>query len=183
MRFWINLIGYQCVWFCTVIGAGMGVAWPAVVAASVFAISQIKTSNHRSREFKLIGVAVLCGVAMDGALAASGTARYAAAWPSATFAPVWILTLWASFALTLTSSMSVLLQRRWLALLLGAIGGPLAYLGAARGWSAIEFPEPLWHALAILSVGWAIALTLLATLATRWSDSAMRPTQLIGGSR
>ncbi|MCV6801485.1 DUF2878 family protein, partial [Achromobacter ruhlandii] len=36
MRFWANLIGYQIVWFSAVIGAGQGLAWPGVVAATLF---------------------------------------------------------------------------------------------------------------------------------------------------
>ncbi len=41
------------------------------------------------------------------------------------------------------------------AALLGAIGGPLAYLGAARGWHVTTFAEPIWLALLWLASGGA----------------------------
>ncbi|WP_259304770.1 DUF2878 domain-containing protein [Thermomonas sp. S9] len=54
-----------------------------------------------------------------------------------------------------------------LAALLGAIGGPLAYWGAARGWGAAHFSDPAWHGLLALGAGWALAMPLLAWLARR----------------
>lgn len=67
--------------------------------------------------------------------------------------------------------MTFLLGRPLSGMLLGAIGGPLAYLGAARGWGAIVFAEPRWMAIAALVIGWAIAIPLLTTLALRWSSA------------
>jgi hypothetical protein len=60
-------------------------------------------------------------------------------------------------------------------LLLGAIGGPLAYLGASRGWHVTAFVEPLWPALLWLAAGWGLATPLLARLAQRWSHAAVGP--------
>jgi len=68
--------------------------------------------------------------------------------------------------------MTFLLGRPLVGLLLGAIGGPLAYLGAARGWGAIAFAEPRWMAIVALVAGWAIAIPLLTMLASRWSSGA-----------
>lgn len=47
-----------------------------------------------------------------------------------------------------------------------AIGGPLAYLGAARGFDAVAFPAPAWPALAWLAACWAVALPLLLRIAS-----------------
>lgn len=44
---------------------------------------------------------------------------------------------------------------------LGAIGGPLAYLAAARGWGAVIFIAPAWRAELLLAVGWAAAMLVL----------------------
>ncbi len=176
--FWANLFGYQAVWFAAVIGAGGGHWWPGVVAAALFVALHLglypQSRQQRRADLKLMAVALACGLVLDGALSLSGLARYAAGAPALPIggAPLWILSMWAAFALTLRHSMAPLLQRGWAALALGAIGGPLAYLGAGRGWSAIAFAEPAWPALAILALGWGLAIPLLATLAARWSRTA-----------
>ncbi len=179
MNFWANAIGYQIVWFSAVIGAGHGLWWPGVSAAIVFVLLHLalcrQTPAQRAVDFRLMLVALLCGLIMDGGLAWSGLADYAAD-PVAFSSggpPLWILAIWASFAMTLRHSMAFLLGRPLIGLLLGAIGGPLAYLGAARGWGAIAFAEPRWMAIVALVVGWAIAIPLLTTLASRWSWGAI----------
>ena len=62
---------------------------------------------------------------------------------------------------SLADIFTVLWERKWwilLAALLGLIA-PLAYLSAARGWSAVAFPSPSWQGVAVLALGWAIALS------------------------
>jgi hypothetical protein len=169
MKFWSNLAGYQVVWFITVIGAGRGLAWPALVAAFCFISWQILTSDKPRLECKLLLAAVLFGACVDGALAASGWAHYAASTLALPVggAPIWILALWASFSMTLTQSLKYLVGRPWIALIFGAAGAPLAYLSAAGGWQALIFEQPLWHGVLILAVGWGIALPLLTILAHR----------------
>ena len=124
-------------------------------------------------DLTLIAAALVCGFVLDGALVRTGLASYAAMWPSVAIAPAWILALWATFALTFTQSLRYLQTRLWLAALLGLIGGPLAYLGAARGWQVVSFATPAWHGLVVLAAGWALATPALAWLARR--GMAARP--------
>lgn len=189
MSVWFNLVGYQLVWFASVIGAGRGLWWVGVSAAAAFAFAHLalcrQTSAERAADLRLIGVALACGLLLDGGLALSGLADYATdqrAFPVGG-APLWILSLWAAFALTLRHSMRFLLGRPAWAFALGAVGGPLAYLGAARGWQAIAFAEPRWMALAALAVGWGLAIPLLTTLAARWSQAPVSSPALAGSAR
>lgn len=175
MRVWSNLIGYQLVWFCAVIGAGRGLAWAGVIAAVAFVGAEWLASPTRGALLRLCAAALACGLVVDGVLAVSGWATHAAAWPLAGFAPLWILALWCAFSTTLLSSMATLQRHRLLACALGAVGGPLAYLGAARGFGALAFVEPRWQGLVWLAVGWGIALPLLATCARRWQAGVARP--------
>jgi len=175
---WTNLVGYQIVWFIAVAGAGRGRAWPAVVAMAVFAAWQLAVSRRRRLELRLAAVACGIGAVLDGGLAASGVLHYAAAAPAlpAGGAPVWILALWISFALTVTRSLAWLQGRPLLGALLGAAGAPMAYLGAASGWNAVVLAQPAWPALLCLAAGWAVAIPSLCGLAGRWSeDPAARP--------
>lgn len=167
VRWWGNLLGYQASWFIAVIAAGHGLWWPGVLAALAFVAWQSALQPDRRRTFALLALALAVGAIIDGALARGGLLRYAAAVPSlpADGAPLWILGLWLAFAVTLQRSLAFLQRKRWLAAAFGAIGAPLAYLGAAHGWQAVVFVAPPWQALVALAVAWALALPLLATVA------------------
>ncbi len=171
-----NLLGYQAVWFLTVYGAGAGLAWPAVLAATLFALWQLTVSGERRGDLFLIGGALALGMLIDGTLARSGLVLYASAAPALPpgGAPLWILALWVAFALTLNHSLRWLRGRMLPAVLAGAVGGPLAYLAAARLSGAVSFAAPAWQALALLALGWAVALALL-TRDWRRSAQAVRP--------
>ena len=172
MKFWVSLVGYQLVWFCAVIGAGRGLALPGVLAMLLYATWQLTVSQQHKADLLLLVTAIALGCVLDGGLLRAGLLRYAAAWPLATMAPAWILALWATFALTFTQSLKYLQTRLWLALFLGVIGCPLAYLGAARGWHAVTFAQPTWHVVLWLAISWGLATPLLAWLARRWSRAA-----------
>lgn len=168
MTFWVTLIAYEVVWFATVIGASRGLNWPGAVAAAVFIAWRLAVSKQRNAEIRLALVALLFGLLFEGICVGAGLIRYAAPWPLA-WAPLWLIALWVVFALTVVPLLGYLHTRPWLAGLFGAIGGPLAYLAAARGWHAVIFSDPLWHALLAVAIGWGIAMPLLATLARRWT--------------
>lgn len=171
---WINIIGYQAVWFVTVIGAAHNRIWPALLAGVAFVASQLVLSPRPSVELRLLGMALIFGIVIDGVAARMDWARYAASAPAipSQGAPVWILVLWLSFAMTINQSLVYLRDRWWLALAFGAVGAPLAYLGAQRGWHAVDFQLPAWRGLVWLSVCWAIALPSLGVFARRLSSLA-----------
>lgn len=165
---WFNLIGYQVVWFALVIGAAHGAPGWALVAGAAFVIAQVALSHQVASECRLLGMALLFGLVIDGVPAMLGWWRYASPTPAGPpgGAPVWILMLWLSFATTLNRSLSFVRNHVGWAALLGAIGAPLAYLGAARGWGAVLLPQPAYGAMAWLAATWACALPVLARMAS-----------------
>jgi hypothetical protein len=171
MAAWAGFIGYEVVWFVAVVFAGRGEPWPGVVAALLFVGWQLGVSPHRRAAVRVLAIAVACGVVIDGLVHGLHLADYAAAAPALPTggAPLWILGLWACFSLTLGGPLRALGTRPLLAFVLGGIGGPLAYAGAARGWDALTFRAPAWQALAVIGFGWAVAMPLLAVLTHRWS--------------
>lgn len=174
MSFWLSLIGYQAVWFVAVIGASHGQAWPGVLGMLAYASLQLALARQFRVDLSLMVSALVCGFLLDGALVRTGLASYAADWPQLALAPIWILALWMTFALTFSQSLRYLQNRLWLAALLGLIGGPLAYLGASRGWQVVSFAEPAWRGVLVLAVGWALATPALAWLARRSMATATR---------
>ena len=169
MKFWLSLVGYQLVWVTAVTGAARGLAWPGIAGMLVYAACQLGATRRYKTDLSLMATATVMGLLFDSGLIHGGLARYAALWPFTGMAPAWILALWAAFSLTFTQSLTYLQTRLWLAALLGAAGGPLAYLGAARGWHVVSFADPAWRGLLWLGIGWALATPTLAWLARRWS--------------
>lgn len=185
----LNAVAYQLVWFATVLGAGRGLWWPGPLAALAFIALHlgvfVRDGGERRHDLVLVVAAVACGLVIDGVLSASGAIVFAPAAPAlpAGGAPLWMLTLWGAFALTLRHSLRAVTARPLLAAALGAIGGPLAYLGAARASGVLAFPEPRGMTLAMVAAGWCLALGLLALLASR--HAAASPTArstLAGGA-
>lgn len=167
MTFWTTLIAYEAVWFAAIIGAARGSNWPGAIAAALFIAWRLAVSKQRDTEIRLALVALSFGLLFEGICVGTGLLRYAAPWPLA-WAPSWLIALWVVFALTILPLFGYLHARPWLAALFGAIGGPLAYLAAARGWHAATFTQPIWHGLLAVAIGWGVAMPLLCTLARRW---------------
>lgn len=163
MRFWANLLGYQAAWFIAVGFAARGLAWPGILACLGFAAISWWISPMRRSDLRLVGAALACGLVLDGVLAATGWLDYAAPLPALP-GPAWIATLWVAFAMTLQHSLQWLLVRPLAAVLFGAIGGPLAYWGASRGFDAVAFTVPT-QATVTLALGWAIAMAVFVAIA------------------
>lgn len=142
MRFWLSLIGHQLVWVAAVIGAAQGLAWPGIVGMLIYAACQLGAARNYKTDLSLMAMAMMTGLLFDSGLIQAGLVSFAAPWPWAGMAPAWILALWSAFSLTFTQSFAYLQTRPRLAALLGAAGGPLAYMGAARGWHAVTFASP-----------------------------------------
>lgn len=165
MAFWLNLIGYQLVWLASVYFAANGRPIIGMAVAGAFVLAQLAFSRQRGNDARLVVAALAACLLIDGALAGSGWLHYAsddAGW----IAPAWMLALWAAFAMTWNHSLTFLRGRLAWAVAFGALGGPLAYAGAARGFDAVQFNAPVWRAVLVLAVAWAIAMPLLAALSS-----------------
>lgn len=170
----ITFIAYEALWFAVVIGAAKGNAWVGMVLSVAFVAWQVLASSQRAVACRLVALAVLLGLLVDGGANGLGLVRYASdglALPPGG-APLWILGLWGAFGVTMVSAFRWIAGRPIVAAILGAMGGPLSYMGAQRGWGAVEFISPTWHALVYLAAGWAIALAVLALAAARFSPRA-----------
>jgi len=164
MNTWANVAGYQLMWLAAIWGAGRGMWWPGPLAAAPF-VAWVLARPGALTDLKLMAFVLPLGCLMDSILAASGLLHYAAPVPTTHLAPVWIAAIWCGFALTLRHTFRFLMGRPWLAAVFGAIGAPLAYLGAARGWQAVAFGHGAWPAIALLAALWMLAMPLMLHIA------------------
>ena len=160
-----NFILFQIGWFSCVLGAANGIAWlgPLVVLAAV--LIHLKLSLRPAAELRLILLAVVIGLVADSLILATGWISYPAGVLVEPLAPYWIVAMWALFATTLNVSMGWMRGRPLLAVVMGAVGGPLSYL-AGQKLGGIELNQTT-YALAALAVAWAVAMPLLSWLAAR----------------
>jgi hypothetical protein len=174
MKPFANFIGYQLVWFAVVGTAGGSRPWFGFAAAAVFMALQMALSDRRALDVRLLILAFVLGLSIDGTLSAFGWIRYAAPAPALPpgGAPLWILALWTSFSLTLTRSLGWLSGHPLWAAVFGAVGGPIAYWSAARGFHAVRFVPPPYRAIVALAAGWSAAMTLLFYTVRRWERNA-----------
>ncbi|MFA7330074.1 MAG: DUF2878 domain-containing protein [Candidatus Delongbacteria bacterium] len=178
-RTWMiaNALANQLVWAVAVWGAARGTSLPGVLAALGFLGLHLALLQRRGAELRLILLLTAAGSALDSGLAASGLVRYAPLPADAWLAPPWITALWLSFATTVRHSLRPLLTRAWVAALLGAVGGPLAYLAAAR-LGAAQLLDPA--ALPVIAAAWALVMLLLRRGQTAPS-AAPRPALSLAG--
>ena len=120
-----NLVAFQLGWFaCVVAGSLIG----GLIAAAIVVVHLLWLA--RPGEWRwLVGFAAL-GLFIDGGLALAGGFTFSE--PSWLPLPLWLWALWPLFATLVMHSLNWLWAHRWLAMLGGAIGGPLSYFGGAR---------------------------------------------------
>ena len=173
MNVWINAALYQATWIAAIGGAARGWWWLGPLCAVLFAAWQLLGSSRNRTDPLLLLYAVLIGFAVDSAFAASGLIQYNAAVPWPQVAPVWIVALWASFALTLNHSLAYLKAHPSVAAALGALGAPLAYVAAARA-GALVLAAPQMTTVLVLGAAWALLTPALGLLAQRLGAPPLR---------
>lgn len=161
----LNFVLFQLAWFACVLGGANGLPWigPAVVAL-VAAFHLVRVSDARA-EGGLLLVAALIGAVFDSLLVSSGWLSYPSGQFSPGTAPYWIVAMWVAFSMTLNVSLHWLKRSMLLAVVFGAIGGPLAFV-AGQKLGGVTFNDPV-AALTALSIGWALLTPLLLAVARR----------------
>ncbi|HSL99626.1 MAG TPA: DUF2878 domain-containing protein [Candidatus Limnocylindria bacterium] len=170
----LNIVLFQAGWFASVLGPPRGLPWTGPAVVLLVVAVHLALSGDRKRELMLIGTATGIGLLAETGMNA---AEFYSAAPwilPPPLAPAWLPLMWANFATTLNVSLKAISGRPFLSSLLGAVAGPLAYLGGAR-LGAIHFPEPSWHGLLALGVLWAVAVPALFALSRRFSRGHVFP--------
>jgi hypothetical protein len=166
MRLALNFILFQLGWFSCVLGAANGMSWAGPIVVLAIVVIHLVLSLRPAQELRLVLSAMVLGLVMDSLLVASGWVAYPGGSLFGAIAPYWIIAMWALFATTLNVSLGWMKNRIVVAILFGAVGGPLSYFGGQK-LGAMVFLQPI-PALIALAVIWAVAMPLLARLATRF---------------
>jgi len=160
----LNILGFQIGWFACVLGGANQTPWLGVLISGLVILVHLLRTSERVFECKFFGVAVIIGIIFDGIPQSLGWIAFSPVtfWPEA-LPPPWMIMLWALFASTINISLSWLQNRKTLAMLIGAIAGPLSYWSGAR-LGALQLINPS-AAIIYLSIGWGAIVPVLLKIA------------------
>jgi hypothetical protein len=159
-----NLIGFQIGWFSCVLGGANQLPWLGVLISCLVLFAHVRRSNDAVFECKLLFTAIIIGIIFDGIPQSLGWITFSPVsfWPNI-LPPPWMIILWALFASTLNISLAWLQSKKVLAILIGAISGPLSYWSGAR-LGALSLTHGT-AALIYLAIGWGLIVPVLLKIA------------------
>jgi hypothetical protein len=165
----INAIAFQLAWFAALYGGILNSVALTILPAFVAVIWHIfRAGTWFKGELALVSVVLVLGFAVESIFIALGAITYIGAPLFGFGPPVWIMAMWLAFG-TLPHGCLTWLQGKWvLQFILGGLFGPLSYLAGAK-LGAATLSEPMFTSLAVIALGWALALPAIFWLAVRLS--------------
>ena len=161
-----NFVVFQTAWFAAVLGAAHHIPlWGTACLIAAIAW-HLGVSARPAQEAKLIGLACAIGLVVESVVAMQGHVSYPSGQPITWLAPYWMVALWGELAIALNVTMRWMKRRLWLAAVLGAIAGPLAFASGVRLGGA-QFVDTV-PALVMLAWAWALSTPLLVWLSNRF---------------
>lgn len=157
----INFIIFQILWFVLILGKN-----------DYFFIGLILLGLHfylvkaPLKDVKLVIAVTLLGTFVDSALTFLGVFIFDEQ-TKILLVPLWLVIVWAGFAITLNHSLSYFKQRYWLCAVAGAVGGPASYLAGQRLGAVILGPSTLESVL-VLSGTWGLLFPLAVWLSSKF---------------
>lgn len=160
----INFILFQVSWFACVIGASYNLPWLGVAVTTAVVCWHLHHAKPLLAEVRLMLCALIIGASFDQLLLSFALVDYMHHGWSTTLVPVWIMALWLGFSTVLNVSLRWMRGRHIIAIVFGAVGGPLAYIGAEKLGAVVLMGYPSYIALGI---GWAIITPLLLHISSQ----------------
>lgn len=159
----LNFGCFQVGWFACALGPTHG--WPLMgpLVVGVLLILQLPLVPAPGKQARFVVSATLLGWLIDNGLTHGGVLSFPAGGMLLGLCPLWMAALWANFAGTLHLCLDWLRGRYWLASVLGACGGPLAYYGGQR-LGAMQLGSNAAISLLVIAVEWALVTPALVYL-------------------
>ena len=160
-----NFVVFEGAWFACILGVAHGQPLWGTAAVGAAIAWHVAISGRPATELALVGLLCAIGLGAESAVVAQGHVIYPAGQPVAWLAPYWMVALWGEFAIALNVTLRWLKGRPVLAAVLGAVFGPLSFLGGVRLGGARFVDETA--ALVTLAGMWAVLMPLVMALSDR----------------
>ena len=168
-----NFVVFEAAWFAAVLGAAHGVPLWGTLAVAAAIGWHVAISARPLAELALAGLLCVIGLGVETFVVSQGHVAYPSGQPVAWLAPYWMVALWGEFAIALNVTLRWLKRRPLLAALLGAVAGPLSFMGGVRLGGA-RFVD-MAPALVTLACLWGVLMPLLMALSNRFDGVAATP--------
>jgi len=165
MALLVNFIGFQVGWFACVLGAAKDKELLGMIIALGVIICHVATQGDSRKELKLVLIASAIGLIWETWVLNLDILRYPSHPEALFWPPTWLIMMWALFATTINLSMAWLKGRWVLSVLMGAVFGPLAFIGGERLGAVVFLDSTL--SIITLSVGWGLLMPLILWIAER----------------
>ena len=168
-----NFAVFEAAWFACILGVAHGQpGWGTAAVAGAVAW-HVAISARPASELALVGILCAIGLAAESLVVVQGHVAYDAGQPVRWLAPYWLVALWGEFGIALNVTLRWLKRKPLLALVLGAVFGPLSFLGGVRLGGARFVDEPA--ALVTLACMWAVLMPLVMWISDRFDGVAAPP--------
>ena len=166
----INFVLFQLGWFACVLGAANGYPSIGLLVTLLAIIWHLHHAKNYRAELKLLCTALVIGATFDQSMLSNHLIDYAHhGWGenslNSLLVPTWILALWAGFSTSLNVSLRWMRGKYLIAIIFGAVGGPLTYMAAMR-LGAITLNNTTSYVA--LSIGWAVITPLLLIISSKF---------------
>ncbi|MFZ4576674.1 MAG: DUF2878 domain-containing protein, partial [Phycisphaerales bacterium] len=154
----LNFAVFHGAWLAAMFVAAAGRPLIATLApAAAVTLHLWWAGEHRRKELTIVASAAAAGLLLDGPAILLGL--YSTSHGTTITSIIWFVALWANFATTLNSSLAWLNGKLWVAVVFGAIGGPLAYYGGQKiGAAAVS---DTWTSWLWITLEYALATPVL----------------------
>jgi hypothetical protein len=175
MNVLLNVVAFKLAWLSSIFGGANELPMLGPLAVLLAVALHLWLANEPRRELALVVITGAIGLVWDSVMVTAGWMSYASGTFIPGLAPYWILGMWMLFATTLNVSFRWLHSRMLLAVVMGAIFGPLSYMaGAAAGAVQLNNPTAVYTAL---SVSWALFMPGLLLLARQLDGTGQAAVQ------
>lgn len=153
-----NFIGFQLLWWASVLSAKPQLSWAVLALVVVLACVHLHWIEGWKQTLPLL-MTTLIGCILDQFGYYMGWVNFEFHSVFTAYIPLWMIALWLAFSMTVNVSMRWLQGKNALAVFLGAVFGPLAYVGAQQ-LQVVTLP---FGALSLIwvAVEWALAMPML----------------------
>lgn len=156
----LNFILIQINWFICVLGAARGMEWIGVLSVSLTAGLHLIMFDHKRFELTFFLIAMILGWFIDAMLMNAGAIMVHTVPMSPWGFVPFMIALWVNFSMSFSGCMNWIKNRYFTGIILGFVGGPLAYFSGAR-LGGISIGSDLSMSLFLIGVLWAFAMGFL----------------------
>lgn len=150
----LNAIGFNFVWFGLVYWGDNFI--PVALMMLFIHLKEISTFPN---EIRLVLVIAMIGFVNDSLLSVFGVFQF----EHSIITPLWLIVLWASFATTISHSLSFLNVSKTLQIAVGGLVAPLSYIAGYK-LDAVAFGYPIIPTYLLLSANWAVLFLIFFSL-------------------